>query len=58
MVWCRFDPWAKDGTFDKVPVELQGQAQAGGDLEWVVSVDSTIARAILPAGAQWRASLD
>ena len=44
-VWYRFDRWAKDGTLDAVLRELQGQAQAAGDLEWVVSVDSTIARA-------------
>lgn len=44
-VWWRFDRWAKDGTLDRVLTELQGQAQASGDLEWVVSVDSTIARA-------------
>jgi transposase len=44
-VWWRFDRWAKDGTWDRVLVELQGQAQAAGELEWVVSVDSTIARA-------------
>src|SRR3954447_25934129 len=40
-VWWRFDRWAKDGTWDRVLVELQGQAQAVADLEWVVSVDST-----------------
>ena len=44
-VWWRFDRWAKDGTWDRVLVELQGQVQAAGELEWVVSVDSTIARA-------------
>lgn len=44
-VWWRFDRWAKDGTLDRVLVALQGQAQAAGDVEWVVSVDSTIARA-------------
>ena len=44
-VWYRFDRWAKDGTLDAVLVALQGQAHAAGELEWVVSVDSTIARA-------------
>ena len=44
-VWWRFDRWAKDGTFDRVLAELQGLAQAADELEWVVSVDSTIARA-------------
>jgi transposase len=44
-VWWRFDRWSKDGTWDRVLTELQGQAHAAGELEWVVSVDSTIARA-------------
>lgn len=44
-VWWRFDRWAKDGTLDRVLTELQGHAHAEGELEWVVSVDSTIARA-------------
>lgn len=44
-VWWRFDRWSKDGTWDRVLTELQGQSQAAGELEWVVSVDSTIARA-------------
>lgn len=44
-VWWRFDRWAKDGTLDKILTELQGRAHAEGELEWVVSIDSTIARA-------------
>ena len=44
-VWWRFDRWSKDGTWDRVLTALQGEAQAAGDLQWVVSVDSTIARA-------------
>ena len=44
-VWWRFDRWAKDGTWDRVLGELQGQAHAVAELEWVVSVDSTVARA-------------
>jgi len=42
--WRRFDRWAKDCTWDRVLTVLQGQAQAAGDVEWVVSVDSTVAR--------------
>src|SRR3954453_7447935 len=41
--WWRFDRWAKDGTLDRVLGQLQGQAHAVADLEWVVSVDSTVA---------------
>lgn len=44
-VWWRFDRWAKDGTWDQILAELQGQAHAAAELEWTVSVDSTIARA-------------
>lgn len=44
-VWWRFNRWSKDGTWDSVLTALQGQVQAAGELEWVVSVDSTIARA-------------
>jgi len=44
-VWWRFDRWSKDGTFDPVLGELQGFAHAADELAWVVSVDSTIARA-------------
>ena len=44
-VWYRFDRWSKDGTFDKILAVLQGAAQAAGEVDWTVSVDSTIARA-------------
>lgn len=55
-VWWRFDRWAKDGTWDRVLVELQGQAHAVADLEWVVSVDSTVARAHQHAAGARKAS--
>lgn len=54
-VWWRFDRWSKDGTWDRVLTELQGQAHAAGELEWVVSVDSTIARAHQHAAGARRA---
>src|SRR3954454_8457136 len=44
-VWWWFGRWARDGTWDRVLGELQGQAHAVAGLEWVVSVDSTVARA-------------
>lgn len=56
-VWWRFDRWSKDGTWDRVLSELQGQTQAAGELEWVVSVDSTIARAHQHAAGARRAAL-
>lgn len=36
--------WSKDGTWDRVLAQLQADADANGDLDWAVSVDSTIAR--------------
>ncbi|MFE7598224.1 IS5 family transposase [Streptomyces sp. NPDC057494] len=37
--------WAADGTWEKVFTALLAQADAEGDLDWIVSVDSTIVRA-------------
>lgn len=37
--------WAADGTWEKVFTALLAQADAEGDLEWVVAVDSAIVRA-------------
>ncbi|MFI1015980.1 IS5 family transposase [Streptomyces sp. NPDC020965] len=37
--------WAVDGTWEKVFTALLAQADADGDLDWVVAVDSTIVRA-------------
>ena len=36
--------WSADGTWDRVLAELQVAADAVGDLDWRVSVDSTIVR--------------
>ncbi len=41
----RLRMWAADGTWAKVFTALLAQADAEGDLEWVVAVDSTIVRA-------------
>ncbi len=37
--------WAADGTWEKMFTALLAQADAEGDLDWVVAVDSTIVRA-------------
>lgn len=46
--WKRHATWSRDGTWDRVWHTLQAQAQAqadaDGDLDWLVSVDSSIAR--------------
>lgn len=41
----RLRMWAADGTWEKVFTALLAQADAGGDLDWVVAVDSTVVRA-------------
>ena len=57
-VWERFDAWSKSGIWDEVLRRLQGQAHAVGELEWTVSVDSTVARAHQHAAGARRASID
>jgi len=41
----RFRRWALDGTFDRMLRAAQAQADAAGDIDWLVSVDSTVVRA-------------
>lgn len=43
-VWRRHHLFSTDGTWDKVLTALQAQADARGEIDWRVSVDSTIAR--------------
>jgi len=43
-IYKRFVRWAADGTWDKLLAEVQKQSDAAGRLDWVVSIDSTIAR--------------
>lgn len=40
----RLRRWAADGTWARVFTDLLAQADADGDLDWVVAVDSTIVR--------------
>ncbi len=44
-VWKRHHRFATDGTWDRVLAAAQADAQEAGDIDWNVSVDSTIARA-------------
>lgn len=44
-VYNRLWMWAADGTWERVFTALRAQADADEDLEWAVSVDSTIVRA-------------
>jgi transposase len=55
-VWKRHKRFSVDGTWDKILSRLLAEADAAGDIEWVVSIDSTINRAhqhatTLPRGA-------
>lgn len=42
----RFRRWAANGTFDRMLRAAQAKADAAGDIEWLVSVDSTVVRAV------------
>ncbi len=44
-VYNRLRMWAIDGTWERVFTALMAQADADKELDWVVSVDSTIVRA-------------
>ena len=41
----RLRKWAADGTWEHLFTTLLAQADAEGDLDWIVAVDSTIIRA-------------
>lgn len=44
-MWERHDRYTADGTYDRIHARLVAEADAAGDLDWMVSVDSTAARA-------------
>ena len=44
-VYHRHNCWSEDGTYVRLHQALMGVADAAGDLNWLVSVDSTIVRA-------------
>ena len=44
-VWKRHRRFSLDGTWDKLLTRLLVEADAAGDIDWSVSVDSTINRA-------------
>ncbi|RVU29087.1 IS5 family transposase [Streptomyces antnestii] len=41
----RFRRWALDGTFERMLEAAQARADAAGEVDWLVSVDSTVVRA-------------
>ena len=44
-VWKRHKRFSGDGTWDRIHARLLAEADAAGDLDWTVSIDSTINRA-------------
>lgn len=44
-LYTRFRRWALDGTFSRMLRAIQAERDAAGDIQWLVSVDSTIVRA-------------
>ena len=53
----RFIRWRRDGTWDRLLAHAQTKSDAVGELEWVVSVDSSSVRANQhAAGARKRAA--
>jgi len=45
MAWEQIARWRRDGTWDRLLAHAQTESDAVGEVEWEVSVDSTIARA-------------
>jgi len=43
--WKRPRRFSADGTWDRIHARLLAQADAAGDIDWAVAVDSTINRA-------------
>ncbi|MEU9128816.1 transposase [Kitasatospora sp. NPDC048540] len=46
-LYTRFRRWALDGTFARMLRSIQAEKDAAGDIDWLVSVDFTIARPLL-----------
>src|SRR4051794_28201878 len=53
----RFVRWRRDGTWDRLLARVQTEADARGDIGWVVCIDGTVVRAHQhAAGARHRPS--
>jgi transposase len=44
-VWKRHARFSRDGTWDQIHARLLAEADAVGQIDWTVSVDSTVTRA-------------
>lgn len=43
-LWKRHARFSKDGTWDRILEQLLAQADAGGLIDWQLSIDSTVSR--------------
>ncbi len=53
-VYTRFRRYALSGVFTQALQQIQAQADAAGDIDWLVQIDSTIVRAHQHAAATGR----
>ncbi len=53
-VYTRFRRYALDGIFTRALQQMQDRADAAGDIDWLVQIDSTIVRAHQHAAATGR----
>ncbi|MFF5343350.1 IS5 family transposase [Streptomyces althioticus] len=53
-VYTRFRRYALDGVFTRALQQIQAHADAAGDIDWLVQIDSTIVRAHQHAAAMGR----
>ncbi|MET8115990.1 IS5 family transposase [Streptomyces prasinus] len=53
-VYTRFRRYALDGVFTRVLQHVQARADAAGDIDWLIQIDSTIVRAHQHAAATGR----
>lgn len=53
-VYTRFRRYALDGVFTRALQQVQAQADAAGDIDWLVQIDSTVVRAHQHAAATGR----
>ncbi len=44
-LWKRHDAWSADGTWQRLLLAAQARADADGQLDWLVSADSSLVRA-------------
>src|SRR3954471_18966834 len=55
-IYQRFSTWSADGTWARVLATVQTSSAAAGQVDWIVSVDSTITRATGRRSPAWRAA--